>query len=295
MLRLFDRFDIVAYCEFVGPIIRLGGALIAWALGASVAVLLWVWAIAAVAQFLVQWIAAIVATHSPIKLGIESFKEAMQENERILPFMVQTNISNSVSMFWTQIGTLAVGAVAGPAEAGGFRFARRLSKGILRPVQPAILAIYPEMTRMVAEEDHRRLRTMVIRVSALAALLALGVVLATWIGGRQILHLLAGRQFEFAYPLLVLLMVASAIELVGFVFEPLQNAHGHSWNVLRSKLWAAAIYCALLVIMLPTLGASGAAWAAIVCALVLVAQLAYLTVKTIRGTGPETAAPEVAG
>ena len=295
MLRLFDRFDIVAYCEFVGPIVRLGGALIAWALGASVAVLLWVWAIAGVAQFLVQWIAAIAATHSPIKLGIKSFKEAMRENERILPFMVQTNISNSVSMFWTQIGTLAVGAVAGPAEAGGFRFARRLSKGILRPVQPAILAIYPEMTRMVAEEDHRRLRTMVIRVSALAALLALGVVLATWIGGRQILHLLAGRQFEFAYPLLVLLMVASAIELVGFVFEPLQNAHGHSWNVLRSKLWAAAIYCALLVIMLPTLGASGAAWAAIVCALVLVAQLAYLTVKTIRGTGPETAAPEVAG
>lgn len=294
MLRLFDRFDLVAYCEFIGPLVRLTGALIAWSLGASVAALLWIWAVAAVAQFVVQWMVAVTATHAPIMLGLARFKEALRENDRILPFMLQTNVSNSVSMFWTQLGTLAVGAVVGPAEAGGFRFARRLSKGVLRPIQPAILAIYPEMTRMVAENDHRQLRKMVIRASGLAAALACVIVFGTWIAGRQLLSALAGSQFLFAYPFLVLLTVASAIELVGFVFEPLQNAHGRSWNVLRSKLWAAAVYSAMLIIMLPTIGALGAAWAAIICALVLVAQLAFLTLKTIRKSGREKADDEAA-
>ena len=36
MLRLFDRFDLVAYCESVGPLVRLIGASIAWAVGVSV-------------------------------------------------------------------------------------------------------------------------------------------------------------------------------------------------------------------------------------------------------------------
>jgi O-antigen/teichoic acid export membrane protein len=290
MLRLFDRFDLVAYCESVGPLVRLIGASIAWAVGVSVSGMLWVWGIAAVAQFAVQWIAAIVGTRCPIEVGVDSVKQATRENDRIWSFMLQTNISNSVSMFWTQLGTLAVGAVAGPAEAGGFRLALRLSKGMLRPVQPAILAIYPELTRMVAESDHKQLRMTVRRITALAASLALAVVLFTWVFGREILHLLAGKDYEFAYPLLGLLCVASAIDLVGFIFEPLQNAHGRAWNVLRSKLVSAVVYGAGLLILLPTLGAAGAAWAAIACSLVLMLQLAWLAAKAISQPSHEAAA-----
>ena len=282
MLRLFDRFDLVAYSEAVGPLVRLAGSLIAWAMGGGVTAFLAVAAIAGVAQCLTQWVAALRINRSRLVFGPRAFKAALKENERIWPFMLQTNISNSVTMFWTDLGTLAVGAVVGPAEAGGFRLARRISKGFLRPIQPMILAIYPELTRLVAEDDHAQLRTVVLRVTAVGMVIAAAIAIVMSFGSETILRIIAGEKFEFAAPLLALLSVATAINLAGITFEPLQNAHGRSWNVLRAKLIGAGVYGVALFVLLPRLGGEGAAIAAIICAIVIFVQLAVLTVNVLK-------------
>lgn len=241
-----------------------------------------VWVTAAVAQAVMQWVAAVVMNRSRLAFGRRAFRQAIAENDRVLRFMLQTNFSQSVTMFWVQLGTLAVGAVAGPAEAGGFRLARRISKGILRPVQPVILAIYPELTRLVAEDNHAQLRTVVTRVTLAAGAVALLVVLFTGVASHEILHILAGEKFEFAAGFLFLLSLATAIDLAGFAFEPLQNAHGRSWNVLKAKLIAAAVYGAFLFVLLPRYGGNGAAVAQIVCSLVIFVLLAIATARQLK-------------
>ena len=126
---------------------------------------------------------------------------------------------------------------------------------------------------------------MVLRLTILAGALAFLVVLVTGIAGREILGLLAGEQFEFAYAFLFLLSIATAIDLAGFALEPLQDAHGRSWIVLRARLVAAAAYIVLLAILLPWLGAQGAAIAAIICSLLIFVQLALATAEVLRRTG----------
>ena len=158
MLRLFNRFDLVAFAEAVGPLMRLGGSIVAWLAGAKVHRFLIIWASAAIAQALAQWIAAVVVNRSGVAFGPRHFRQAARENDGIWRFMVQTNVSNSVGLFWMQLGTLAVGAVAGAADAGAFRLAQRLARGIVRPVRPVTVALYPELTRLVAEQDHGQLR-----------------------------------------------------------------------------------------------------------------------------------------
>ena len=281
MLRLFDRFGLAAMGEAVGPLVRLAGSLAAWATGAGAETFLIIWVVAAVAQASTQWLAVIVINRSRIAFGRRAFNQAIEENEGLWRFMLQTNLSNSVTMFWTQLGTLAIGAVSGPADAGAFRLAKGLSKGIARPIQPITLALYPELSRMVANDDHGQLRKVTLQVTFVATGLALLVVLVTGLFGREILHLLAGRRFEFAEPFLFLLSVAAAIDLAGFAFEPLQNAYGQSWNVLRAKLIAAGAYVLLLGILLPTMGARGAAIATILCSLLIFIQLAVLTARTL--------------
>ena len=114
---------------------------------------------------------------SRLAFGRQPFRQAVGENDRVWRFMLQTNVSNSIGMFWMQLGTLAVGAVAGATEAGAFRLAQRLAKGITRPVRPVTVALYPELSRLVAADDHAQLRTIIIRVAVVAALLALLVVI----------------------------------------------------------------------------------------------------------------------
>lgn len=289
MLRLFDRFDLVAYAEAVGPLIRLGGSIAAWIMGAAVPIFLAIWASAAVLQAVVQWIAAVAINRSRLSFGLRPLRQALEENERVWKFMLQTNISNSVGMFWMQIGTLAVGAVAGAAEAGAFRLAQRLSKGMVRPVRPVTLALYPELSRLVASDDHAMLRTIVVRVTLAAAAIAFLIVLVTGFAGREILGLIAGERFEFAYPFLFLLSIATAIDLTGFALEPVQDAHGRSWIVLRAKLAAAAAYALLLALLLPRMGGEGAAIAAIICSLAIFVQLSIATARILRRHQPAIA------
>ena len=282
MLRLFNRFDLVAYAEAVGPLMRLGGSIVAWIAGAQVQTFLIIWASAAIAQALVQWIAAVVVNRSRLAFGRTPFRQAVEENEGVWRFMLQTNVSNSVATFWMQLGTLAVGAVAGPADAGAFRLAQRIAKGIVRPVRPVTVALYPELTRLVAKDDHAQLRKVVVRVTIIAAALAFLVVLVTAIAGREILGLIAGEEFKFAYAFLIILSVATAIDLAGFAFEPLQDAHGRAGTVLRARLVAATAYAILIAILLPWLGGQGAAIAAIIGSLLVFVQLAWATAKVLK-------------
>lgn len=292
MLRLFNRFGVAAFAESVAPIVRLVGSVAAYAAGAGVMTFLVIWAVAGIAQALVEWTAAILVNRSGLALGWRAFRQALDENDRVLPYMLQINLSNSVRMSWTQLGTLAVGAVAGPAEAGAFRLARRLSKGMVKPIQPIALALYPELSRLVAEDDHKQLRSVVARVTLVASGLALLVVLVTGVFGREMLHLLAGRQFEFAQEFLFLLAIATAIDLAGFAFDPLVSAHGGSWKVLCTNIVAAVGYGILLALLLPSIGSVGAAIAAIICSVLIFVQLGYFTIKILQKRPESRAAPD---
>jgi O-antigen/teichoic acid export membrane protein len=186
------------------------------------------------------------------------------------------------------LGTLAVGAFAGAADAGAFRLAQRLARGIVRPVRPVTVALYPELARLVAEEDHAQLRKMAVRATIVAGALALMVVLLTAVAGREILGLLAGKRFEFAYAFLLLFSIATAIDLAGFAFEPFQDAHGRSWTVLRARLVAAIAYAILLATLVPWLGGKGAAIAAIICSALIFVQLAWATAMVLKRSPLET-------
>lgn len=274
MLRLFDRFDLLTLTEAVAPLVRLIGAIAVWVLGGGVVAFLTVWAIAALAQAIAGWVAIIAIHGSPLSIGRSAFDRAVAENPRIWRFMLQTNLSNSLSLFWLQTGTLAVGAVAGPAAAGGFRIADRIAKGIAKPVETITRALYPELARLVASNDRATLTTVFKRISWIAASLAVLLVVIAGLGGSLILRLVAGPQYAFAHVYLFLLAISAAIDLSGFALEPFHNAHGRAGRVLRSRAVGAVVYALLLAVLLPTIGAIGAAIAAIVTSLVIFVQLA---------------------
>lgn len=282
MLRLFDRFDLQAYTEAIGPIIRLVGSLAVWALDGGVVAFLAVWGAAALGQTIAQWIAVVAIHGARLKFGPRAFRQAEQENHRLWRFMLFNNISNSLGLFWMQLGTLAVGAVAGPAEAGGFRIAFRIAKGITKPVETVTRALYPELARLIATDNHAMARKVLVRLTWVAAGLALLVVLVTGFGGGEVLRLIAGPSFTFAHGYLFLLSLASAIDLVGFALEPFHSAHGRAGRVLRSRAVGALAYLVALGLLLPTMGASGAAYASIGASLIIFVQMAQSANRMLK-------------
>lgn len=282
MLRLFDRFDLQAYTEAVGPIIRLAGSLTVWAAGGGVVAFLAVWGAAALGQTIAQWTAVVAVHGSKLKFGVRAFRQALAENHRLWRFMLFTNISNSLGLFWIQLGTLAVGAVAGPVEAGGFRIASRIAKGITKPVETVTRALYPELARLIATDNHATARKVLVRLTWVASGLALLVVLITGLGGADILHLIAGKRYAFAHGFLFLLSLSSAIDLVGFALEPFHTAHGRAGRVLRARAVGALAYLVALAALMPTMGATGAAYASIAASVIILTQMAHSASQMLK-------------
>lgn len=282
MLRLFDRFDLLTYSEAIAPAVRVIGAFVVWSMGGGVTAFLIVWVLAALGQTLATWASAILIHGSRLSLGPAAYRGAVAENPGLWRFMVQTSVSSSLGFFWLQAGTLAVGAVAGPATAGGFRLADRLATGISKSTETVTRALYPELARLVASDDRATLHKLFVRTSWIAVSLAALVVVICALAGRLILGLVAGPQFSFAQPFLVLLAISSAIELSGFALEPFHNAHGRSDRVLRARLIGTILYVLLLAALLPGLGAIGAAIAAIATSAAVMIQLALSARKMLQ-------------
>ena len=64
---------------------------------------------------------------------------------------------------------------------------------------------------------------------------------------------------------------------------------------MRSKLIAAAVYGLLLLVLLPRMGAQGAAFAAIICSLLIFLQLAFSTAMLLRRNGRSIERAQEAG
>lgn len=274
ILRLCDRFDLLAGAEAIGPLVRMIGAVTAWALGGGVSAFLGVWAGAALLQLLATWSAALTMPATGLRMGWDASRQALLENEGLWRFMWQTSIASSLRFLSLQAGTIAVGAVAGPTSAGGFRLADRLAVASTKPAEQLARAVYPELAHLVASDDQASLRRLFYRASLLSVSVAAALVLLSLTAGRLILTLVAGSQFAFAQPFLVVLGLAASIELGGFILEPFHNAHGNAGWVLRARLAATATYLLMLLLLLRPMGAMGAAYAAASSAALFVALLA---------------------
>lgn len=275
ILRLFDRFDLLTYSEAWSPTVRLVGAIAIWIAKGGVGSFLIVWTLAALAQALATWAAVLFTRRARLVFAPASLSRAVRENPGLWRFMWQTSLSSSFGFLWLQAGTLAVGAFAGPAMAGGFRLADRVANAIAKPTDTLTRALYPELARLVASDDRETLKTLFRRSVLISCGFALLVMLITASCGHLILRLIAGRQFEFAQPFLLFLSLAAAIDIAGFILEPFHNAHGRSGQVLGARILGTIVYGLALLILLPAFGAVGAAIAASITAAVIVGQLIW--------------------
>jgi O-antigen/teichoic acid export membrane protein len=274
ILRLFDRFDLATYGELMVPLTRLLGALAAWLWSGDLTGFLIAWAMSDVVTTLVMWLLAFGELRSRRVAGPRAALGGVcADNPGLWRFSVTTNLSASINLVWQQLPVLAVGWIVGSAAAGGFRMASQLGVALTKPVISLTRAVYPEMAKLTAKAGAAALRPVLRRTALLAGMVGACSVTLVALAGDQMLLLIAGRDYVFAAPIMLVLTVASAINLAGFGIEPALVAAGRPEAALGARAVASVVYVAAMVILLHTLGAIGGAWAALAANICLVSLL----------------------
>lgn len=286
LLRLFDRFDILARRDAMGAAIRLAGAAGAAAMADGLPAFLAAWWAATVLGGLVVFAAAWGETARRGLLRRDPAGRRVRvaaAHPGIWGFAWSTNLMTTLALGSGRAATLCVGWMLGPAEAALFALARQVGEAALKPSRFLTPALYPELSRLAAADDREGLRALLRRGLRLSAAVAAGFLLVLAVAGGWLLRLVGGEPAMAASGTMLLLAAAASIGFAGFALEPLLVSVGRHAHALRLRLVATAAYLPLCLAGLFLFGLEGAGLAAIVSALQLLLGQAVLVRRWLGG------------
>lgn len=289
ILRLHNEYGRATWAEAVQPIIRAGGAGLAWWLMPDVTGFILAFAASEIGTALALWWVAVRV--QPLSLASVSLKAIPARHKGVWRFVVSTNLSSSLAVAGKQVMILLVGTFGGAYLAGGFRIANQLGVALIALAQTISKAILPELvqSRDSAVEIARRMANI-------AAIAGVTAVVTAILFGREGLALIAGEQFTGFYWAMIILSIAGAVELVGASLESLLISAGKAHVAFLVRLFPTILALLMLEMAIDWKGAQGAGFAVLGSSLLAVVgfYVAIVNLKQFRlvvepeeqGTGP---------
>jgi O-antigen/teichoic acid export membrane protein len=281
VLRLYDRFRDGALAAAVTPLMRLIGALAAWIFAPNVAGFLAAWALAEIATTIAHFLLVRIKTPvRPTQASWRDIKAVPASHDRFYKFALVTNAGATLKSVAQQVPLLVVGFVVGPAAAGFFRLAYQLKDAAARFAEMLSRSVYAEFSSLHARGDIGESQVLFRQLRRVAAIGALLLAVIAAFAGRPILLMVAGPAFLPAYPILLILSAASAIELFGVGYEPHLMAIGKPHISLIIRAISVILLIVMMVILLPPFGSQGAAYAILTYSAVAVALFHFYDLRT---------------
>jgi len=260
ILRLSDRFGQAAAADSVTPVVRLAGAVAAAVFAPTLGAFLWAWSAAELATGAAYW--WLLARNGDLaRIGRARVGAATlaAENPHLLRFLLGSNAASSLGLATKQLPLLLVGGFAGPAAAGAFRLAVQLAQALGKLSQLIARAAFPEVVRTMRQASPAELAALSGRMLRAGGVAAAAILAVVGLLGRPVLVLVGGdAAYAAAYPLLLWLAAAGAIDLAMVGFEPILLAVDRSGTVTVGRALGVAAQLALTLALLPRVGAIGA-------------------------------------
>jgi O-antigen/teichoic acid export membrane protein len=288
VLRLFDRFGIVAWQQVAVAALRLMLTAVAYVAGAG----LWAFVLITMGTQIFGSVILIVsgwrvlAREGYRNILSSSCKGITQRCPGIWGFIWSLNIGNLARKSTRELDTLIVGGVVDPAAAGLYHVAKRLGEFLLLAGVPIQQVIYPDIARMWARAEVARFRRTVMQVDlGSGALAALVMVVMAWYA-EPLIRLTVGEQFADASGLLVLQTLGVTLFLFGVALRPALFSMGLQMRFLQIVTLSTVCFYGTLLLAVPSFGVYGAPLAHIVYNVVWLVAMQAALLQGVRGATP---------
>jgi len=194
-----------------------------------------------------------------------------------LPFALST----AALTIMNQIDVVLVGSLAGATSAGLYAVAARGAGLALFGALAVNTTLAPTASQLWTQHERARLQHVVTRGARGAFVFALGVAVVLWIFGPQFL-LLFGPEFVAANSTMAVLAVAQVIDC-GFGLGGLMLSMTGLQGINFASVAVAVVFrVGLDVALIPSMGAMGAAVAAVISIAIFNALTAWFTWRRLR-------------
>lgn len=259
LLRLFNRFDVMARQAALIAMLRLIGSAVALWLKAPMEGFLLAWAVGTIGSWLYlagsaygelrkRDLAKGISWRGPLAVGMPGAWR----------FAWNTNLSSTLEVAFTHLATLLVGGMVGPAQAAFWRVGRQVADAIAKPAKLLIPALYPELARLQAERRHVAMWRLARNVGLLAGGVGTVLLAVSALAGPALLTTVMGKGFEPAAAVMTWQVAAAVIGVFALPLEPMLISLGKPGLAVRVRLVVSAAFLAILPFLVTRFGLIGA-------------------------------------
>ncbi len=200
--------------------------------------------------------------------------DLLPPRRELVRFALSTNFSGTVNLIVRDSEVLWVSGIFNTTYAGYYKAALNIIQLVVMPINPFVSTTYPELNRAIVSRQWERLRSLIRRVTTIAAGWTGGAGLLLLLFGRQIIFtpwsffghpfLLFGRAFSPfkpaflpAYPAMLVLLIGFGVANILFWNRSLCLAFGLPDYPLKVYFWGMVVKVALTLTIVRPFGPNG--------------------------------------
>jgi len=259
LLRIFDRFDVMARQAALIAFLRLSGCVAAWLLMPNLTGFLLAFAFGTVGSWLYLAGSALAELRKRNLLAGIPWGDPLSEGmPGVWRFAWNTNLTTTLEVAFTHAATLLVGGLVGPSQAAFWRVGRQVADAIAKPAKLLTPALYPELARLRAEHRHGEMWRLARQVGFLAGGLGAVLLAISAFAGPPLLAAVMGAGFAPAATVMTWQVGAAVIGVFALPLEPMLISLGKPGLAVRVRLTVGALFLAILPWLVTTFGLIGA-------------------------------------
>ncbi|NNE59198.1 MAG: lipopolysaccharide biosynthesis protein [Hellea sp.] len=286
VLRLFDRFGLLAIEALVLPVLRFAGSVYVLLTGGGFEAFLIVWFIASAAGYSSVIMFALLELRKRhlfdhVKDADQGFKRT---REGLWAFAIKSNLDSSIASGFLHLPLIMVTAAFGPAWAGVYKIAEEVMKLLTEGFKLLEQVIYPELAKFVSQGQPDKIWPVVKRASIWMLSFGFFASAIIWFAGPDVLTYLFGETFRPSAYLAALLVPGAA--LLGCVtpIYPIFYAANKPERAIYVRGGALIVYVISFAVLGFLIGKMAPGWAIIVCnsfAVILALLVARSTLRSM--------------
>lgn len=295
LLRLYDRFDVLARLDMAIALLRLGLTALAWAAGLGLGAFVALFVIWAVADAVLPFVFARreMARHGH-HLRPASPRAVLAAHPGLARLFVTSNINVTLRQLRQRLDVVLLSTVLPAAGLGLYQLARRIGEAALRLGRPLGQILFPEFARLAARGDMARLRRlMLLAALGVAAVILLILAPFAW-QMKPLLALVFGPDFAAAAGTVNIMAAAVAAYMAGIICGPALMCLSRDRAMAAITGLSTALFFAALIPVARAWGAEGAAFVHLLTNIVTLILFLAVALRASRHWRPDPAGQRAA-
>lgn len=248
ILRLADRFDLMAWQSLVTPTVRLVGVSIAFLFGAPLLAVVVAWVLSDILGDAFLWFCAVtVAKAKGIISASAATAPATIASHDMWRYLLGTNFNASLQQGALPLLTLVIGGALGASAAGTYRLAQTLLEAVFAPVELAMRSLFPEISKLQAATT-ARLKEVMRHVGSTLLFVSVPASLVLYFGSDMIVTIVAGDAYSGAGRLLSILAWTLPALFLAAICETFMLGSGKSLAPVLSRITIVGSVLAVILL-----------------------------------------------